>query len=148
MFRPALGAIAVLLTASLTAGCVSTSSKTFAELDRDHPKFESKDCQAAADDTRIHDEIKLMRTLISPVAVMISGGLLLPVVVANVSLDTADRLDASRMEVHCGGQGKSGVDIAQGVVGGAAFGLATGAAMNAVGPLPFPTMPTGTTPSK
>lgn len=147
MFRPALGVIAVLLTASLTAGCVSTSSKTFAELDRDHPKFESKDCRVAADDTRVHDELKLLRSLISPLAVMISGGLLVPVVVANVSFDTADRLDASRMEVHCGGEGKSAIDIAQGVVGGAAFGLATGAAMNAVGPLPVPTM-TGATPSK
>lgn len=147
MIRPALGTLAVLVTSLLTAGCVSTSSKTFADLNRDHPKFESQDCQVAADDTRIHDELKLIRTLISPVAVALSGGMLLPaVVVANVSLDTADRLDASRMEVHCGGEGKTSIDIAQGVVGGAAFGLATGGVMKAV-PLPVPTM-TGTTPSK
>ncbi|MBU3724288.1 MAG: hypothetical protein FGM18_02105 [Burkholderiaceae bacterium] len=130
-------------------GCVSVSSSTFAELRRDHPKFESQDCQVAADDTRIHDELKLLRTLISPVVVALSGGLLLPaVVVANASLDTADRLDASRMEVHCGGEGKTSFDIAQGVVGNAALGLATGAAVNAVGaPLPLPAMGGGT-PSK
>lgn len=147
MRKPALSTIAVLVTSLSLAGCVSISSKTFAGLNRDHPKFDSQDCQVAADDTRVHDELKLMRTLISPVAVMISGGLFLPVLAANVSLDTVDRLDASRMEVHCGGEGKTAFDIAQGVVGGAAFGIATGAAMNAVGPLPFPTIP-GTTPSK
>lgn len=132
----------------LLAGCVSTSSSTFAELDRNHPKFQSQDCQTAADDTRVHDELKLIRTMISPIAVVLSGGVLLPaVVVANVSLDTADRLDASRMEVHCGGEGKTAVDIAQDVVGGAALGLATGTAMHAVGPLPVPAM-TGATPTK
>lgn len=139
--------IVPLLLCLPLAGCVSTSSSTFAELNRDHPKFQSQDCQTAADDTRVHDELKLLRTLLSPIAVAVSGGMLLPaVVVANVSFDTADRVDASRMELHCGGEGKTAVDIAQGVVGGAALGLATGSVMKAV-PLPVPSL-TGTTPSK
>lgn len=139
--------IARLLLCLPLAGCVSTSSSTFADLNRDHPKFASQDCQTAADETRVHDELKLLRTLFSPIAVALSGGMLLPaVVVANVSLDTADRLDASRMEIHCGGEGKTSIDIAQGVVGGAAFGLATSGVMKAV-PLPIPSL-TGTTPSK
>ena len=118
------------------AGCVSTSSSTFADLDREHPKFQSQGCQTAADDTRIHDELKLIRMVASPVAVILSGGMLLPVVVANVGLDTVDRVDASRLEIHCGGEGKTATQIAEGVVTGAAIGLATGAAIGAaVGPV-------------
>lgn len=123
------------------AGCVSTSSSTFADLDRNHPKFQSQGCQTAAEDTRIHDELKLMRVVASPLAVMLSGGILLPAVVAaNVGLDTVDRVDASRLEIHCGGEGKTAAQIAEGVVTGAAIGLATGAAVGSVSPVSVPPM--------
>ena len=70
---------------------------------------------------------------------MLSGGLLLPAVVAtNIGLDTVDRVDASKMEKVCGGEGKTAEEIATGVVKGAAFGLATGAAGNAVGASSLP----------
>jgi len=76
----------------------------------------------------------------SPVALVLSGGVLLPAVIAaNAGLDTADRIDASRMEIHCGGKGKTAGEIATGVVGGAALGIVTGPAVNAVAPVPLPT---------
>ena len=128
-----------LFCAALLAGCASTSSKTFAKLDRDHPAFYSDACRTAADDTRLHDELKLARMIASPVALVLSGGVLLPAVIAaNAGLDTADRIDASRMEIHCGGKGKTAGEIATGVVGGAALGLATGPALNAVVPVQLP----------
>jgi len=127
--------IAFAVAPLLLTGCLSTSSRTFADLDRDHPDFHSYACKNAADDTRIHDELKLLRMVVSPVAVVLSGGTLLPAVIAtNAGLDAADRVDASRMGVHCGGAGKSVGEIAQGVVGGAALGIVTGPAMNAVAP--------------
>jgi len=76
----------------------------------------------------------------SPVALVLSGGVLLPAVIAaNAGLDTADRIDASRMEIHCGGKGKTAEEIATGVVGGAALGIVTGPAVNAVAPVSLPT---------
>ncbi|MFN4899943.1 MAG: hypothetical protein ACK5GG_00670 [Betaproteobacteria bacterium] len=124
----------------LISGCASTSSKTFSKLDRDHPAFHSDACRTAADDTRLHDELKLARVIASPVALVLSGGVLLPAVIAaNAGLDTADRIDASRMEIHCGGKGKTAGEIATGVVGGAALGIVTGPAVNAVAPVPLPT---------
>jgi len=124
----------------LISGCASTSSKTFSKLDRDHPAFHSDACRTAADDTRLHDELKLARMIASPVALVLSGGVLLPAVIAaNAGLDTADRIDASRMEIHCGGKGKTAGEIATGVVGGAALGIVTGPAVNAVAPVPLPT---------
>jgi len=124
----------------LISGCASTSSKTFSKLDRDHPAFHSDACRTAADDTRLHDELKLARVIASPVALVLSGGVLLPAVIAaNAGLDTADRIDASRMEIHCGGKGKTAGEIATGVVGGAALGIVTGPAVNAAAPVPLPT---------
>lgn len=124
---------ALLLLAALTSGCASHSGKTYATLNRDDPYFRSPECQQAARDIEIHDDLKLVHTIVSPVAVIMSGGLLLPAVfAANVGLDTADRVDASRMEIHCGGQGQSPIQIAEGVAKGAAFGLATSAAGSAI----------------
>lgn len=126
----------VALVCSLLAlvGCASTSGSTFAKLDRSHTSYESEQCQGAIRDTAVHDEIKLLRSIASPIAVVISGGTLLPaVLVANVGLDAVDRVDASKMGVHCGGEGQSAGQITLEVAKGAAFGLATSAAGNAVG---------------
>jgi hypothetical protein len=134
--------------AGILTGCSSTSSRTFSGLNRDHPAFHSDACRTAADDTRVHDELKLARMIASPVALMLSGGALLPAVIAaNAGLDTADRIDASRMEIHCGGKGKSAGEIATGVIGGAALGIATGPALNAVVPIQLPAGLGPTTPS-
>lgn len=126
--------VALVCALLALAGCASTSGSTFAKLDRSHPSYESERCQEAIRDTSVHDEIKLLRSIASPVAVVLSGGTLLPaVLVANVGLDTVDRVDASKMDVHCGGEGQSAGQITLDVAKGAAFGLATSAAGNAVG---------------
>jgi hypothetical protein len=129
----------LLLTVGMLTGCASTSSRTFSGLSRDHLAFHSDECRIAAEDTRVHDELKLVRMIASPVALVLSAGSLLPAVIAaNAGLDTADRIDASRMEIHCGGKGKSAGEIATGVVGGAALGIVTGPAFKAVAPIQLP----------
>lgn len=128
-----LSAVLTIAVLGALSGCASHSGKTYADLDRDNPYFHSTQCQKAARDIEVHDDIKLVRTIVSPVAIVLSGGLLLPAVfAANVGLDTVDRVDASRMEIHCGGEGKSPTQIAEGVAKGAAFGLATSAAGSAI----------------
>lgn len=129
----AASAVAILVLAGLISGCASHSGNTYASLDRDNPYFNSPECQQAIRDIEVHDDVKLVRTIVSPLAVIMSGGLLLPAVfAANVGLDTVDRVDASRMEIHCGGEGQSPVQIAGAVAKGAAFGLATSAAGTAI----------------
>jgi uncharacterized protein YceK len=131
--------VCLLLTVWILGGCASTSSRTFSGLNRDHPAFHSDEFRIAAEDTRVHDELKLVRMIASPVALVLSAGSLLPAVIAaNAGLDTADRIDASRMEIHCGGKGKSAGEIATGVVGGAALGIVTGPALKAVAPIQLP----------
>ena len=132
--QPRLPVLTALACAASLLGCASTSGEAYSQLDRSRPEYHSEQCQGAIRDIEVHDGLKLVRSVVSPVAVVLSGGVLLPAVfAANVGLDTVDRVDASKIEVVCGGEGKSAEQIATGVVQGAVFGLATGAAGNAVG---------------
>lgn len=129
------------------AGCASTSAKTYAQLDRDHPSFHTDTCQEAIRYTEVHDDLKILRSIASPVVVWLPGGVLFPAVMAaNVGLDTVDRVDASKLEVQCGGQGKTAGQIAEGVATDAALGLATSAAGSALTGGSF--IPAGLTPGK
>ncbi len=120
---------AVALAGTLVAGCASQSAKSFASLDRSNPAYQSDMCQQAIRDAEIHDDIKLGRMVASPVAVILSGGLLLPAVLAaNVGLNTVDHVDAAKLDWQCGGKGKSQEEIMKSVATGAAFDIATGSA--------------------
>jgi hypothetical protein len=122
-FRPA----AVMISCLYLAGCASQSAQSFANLDRNNPAYQSERCQQAIRDAEIHDDIKLGRMLASPVALILSGGLLLPAVLAvNVGLNTVDHVDAAKLDWQCGGKGKSQEEIVKSVARGAAFDFATG----------------------
>jgi hypothetical protein len=119
----------VLVSCILLTGCASQSSQSFAGLDRTNPAYESEMCQQAIRDAEIHDDIKLGRLVASPVAVILSGGLLLPAVLAaNVGLNTVDHVDAARLDWKCGGKGKTHEEVAGGIARDTLFGIFTGTA--------------------
>lgn len=119
----------VWLACVYLTGCASQSAQSFASLDRSHPAYQSEMCQRAIRDAEIHDDIKLGRMVASPVAVVLSGGLLLPAVIAaNLGLSTVDHVDAAKLDWQCGGKGKTQEEIVTGVAKGAVFGIFTGAA--------------------
>ncbi len=96
-------------------------------LDTSHPLYKSEACQQALSSVQNHKDAKSVSTVATPVLVLLSGGLLLPVVAANAGMDTVDRIDASNLEMRCGGKGKSKEEITEKVLGGAALGIAGGA---------------------
>lgn len=107
--------------------CASQSSKTIAGLDKSKPAFRSESCAKAVETADRQEDIKLTRTVASPLLVLLSGGVLaVPVVAANVGLDVADNINASDISVACGGEAKSTKEIAVNVGRGAAMGLTTG----------------------
>lgn len=123
------GPAAIVICCLSLAGCASQSAQSFANLDRSNPAYQSAHCQQAIRDAEIHDDLQVGRMVASPVAVMLSGGLLLPAVfAANLGLSTVDHVDASRLDRICGGKGKTQGEIVQGVAKGALFGIFTGAA--------------------
>jgi hypothetical protein len=123
---PYFSRIHVLLLSFALAGCASESELAAIRLDTTHPLYKSQACQQALSTVESHKEAKSVSTVAMPVLVFLSAGLLLPVVAANAGLDTVDRVDASNLEMRCGGKGKSKEEITEKVVGGAALGLAGG----------------------
>lgn len=130
--------LVVVLTIFL-AGCASQSTRAYFDLDKDHPDYLTQECQKAIEDTNVHDDLKLVRTIVSPVVLFFTGGAALPIVVAgNAGLDYADRSDASAMNSWCGGRVSTDEEIAQGVAEGVALSVVTSA-------IPTPTLPQAAT---
>ncbi len=117
-----------LVLAVLLGGCASQSELAALRLDTNNPQYRSEDCQSSIAGSAVHRDIKNITMVAAPVLVVLSAGLLLPVVAANAGLDAADRIDASNLTNRCGGQGESGGEIAGSVAAGAALGVATGLA--------------------
>ena len=120
-------AVSVALAACL-GGCASQSELAALRLDPSHPHYRSVGCQSSIAGGTVHRDVKNVTMVATPVLLVLSGGLLLPVLAANAGLDAADRIDASNMATRCGGRGESGSEIAGSVVTGAALGAATGLA--------------------
>ena len=127
MQPPFFSRFCVILFGIALAGCASESELAAIRLDTSHPLYKSEACQHALSKVQNHKEAKSVSTVATPVLVFLSGGLLLPVVAANAGLDTVDRVDASNLEMRCGGKGKTREEITEKVVGGAALGIAGGA---------------------
>lgn len=126
----------MLLLAALSlplAGCVSTSRATAKALDESRPQYATHDCQQSIRSTDLHEDLYIGRVIASPVLLILTAGAAAPLVIGgNVALDTADRIDASKMSETCGGPGRSAGEIASDVAGNAALGAATGAALDGV----------------
>ena len=120
-------AACVALAASL-GGCASQSELTALRLNPDHPKYRSEACQNSIEGSTVHRDIKSVTMVATPVLLVVSGGLMLPLLAANAGLDAADRIDASNMATRCGSRGESGSEIAGSVATGAVLGAATGLA--------------------
>lgn len=109
-------------------GCASQSELTSLRLDPKNPHYRSEGCQSSIAGSALHRDAKNLSMVATPVLLVLSGGLLLPVLAVNVGLDTVDRIDASNMATRCGGRGESGEEIAGSVATGAVLGAATGLA--------------------
>lgn len=117
--------LAIVLSLSL-AGCASQSELAALRLDPKNPKYRSEACQKSIAGSAAHRDAKTASMVATPILLVVSGGLLLPVLAANTALDTVDRVDAANMATRCGGRGESAGDIAGSVATGAVLGAATG----------------------
>lgn len=109
-------------------GCASQSELAALRLDPQNPQYQSAGCQSSIAGGAVHRDVKTVSMVATPVLLVVSGGLLLPVLAANVGLDAVDRIDASNMATRCGGRGETRGEIAGSVATGAVLGAATGLA--------------------
>ncbi len=120
--------VALLAIVACLGGCASQSELAALRLDPNKPQYRSEGCQSSIAGSAVHRDVKTVTMVATPALLILSGGLLLPVLAANAGLDVADRIDASNMTTRCGGQGESSGEIASSVLTGAALGAATGLA--------------------
>lgn len=126
-------AAGLALVAVLLSGCLSTSRATAVALDDRKPAYASENCQSAIRATEVHEDLYVGRMIATPLLLIATAGAAAPLLIGgNVALDTADRVDASRMSETCGGPGKTTGQIAGDVATNAALGAATGAALDGV----------------
>lgn len=115
------------LSAVFLVACASQSSKTVSTLDKSSAAYATEDCAKAIHTADTQENIKLGRTITSPLLAVLSGGILaVPIIAANIGFDVADNINASDIAVACGGESKSSKEIAVNVGRGAAMGLMTG----------------------
>ncbi len=116
--------VAIVLLLSLS-GCASQSELTAIRLDPSHPKYQTRGCKESLAAGTLHRDVKTATMVAAPALILMSGGLLLPVVAVNAGLDAADRVDASNMAHNCGGRAQPPSEIATDVAIGATVGVAT-----------------------
>ena len=127
----ALGrSLAVGLGLLMLTGCASYSQRAVTLLDGTKPQAQTDDCRTAMKKAELQDTLKNTRAVAAPVLVLLSGGVLaLPVLAANLGLETYDQVDAATIAKSCGGEVKSVERVALEIGGTAALGLVGGGAM-------------------
>ena len=134
--RPLLLAMCVLAL----PGCMSYSSKAVAELDHESDAFTSAECQNSRQNAGIHDNLKNIKLVASSSLMLIAGPVMaIPVLFANVGLNTADHIKANEIKTKCGGQALSIEKLTQSIAVDTGLGLLTGSALSGA------SVPIGTT---
>lgn len=123
----------ICAVAAALAGCATESEMAAIRADQNDPKYASPECQQSIAASTVHADRKNASMVASPALLLISGGLLLPVVAANAVIDYSDHADASALSRNCGGKGKSQAEIVESVSTRAVIGVAAN-----VVPIPLP----------
>ena len=125
--RPLLLAMCVLAL----PGCMSYSSKAITELDYESDVFASAGCQNSRQNAGIHDNLKNIKLVASSSLMLIAGPVMaIPVLFANVGLNSADYISANEIKSNCGGQALSLEKVTQSIAVGTGLGLVIGTALN------------------
>ena len=108
-------------------GCASQTRNMAESINPATTQYTEAACQRSFQLAPLHDEIKLTRSIATPSLLLLTGGgLLLPLLGLNMSLDAIDHFDASYVSRVCGGVATPSRNIFEKVVLGAGFGLFTG----------------------
>ena len=112
-------------------GCMSYSSKAVAELDHESEAFTSAECLNSRQNAGHHDNLKNIKLVASSSLMLIAGPVMaIPVLLANVGLNTADHLKANEINSNCGGQALTSEKVTRSIAFDAGLGLLTGTVLN------------------
>ena len=127
LIRPLVLAMCVLAL----PGCMSYSSKAVTELDHDSDVFATAECQNSRQNAGIHDNLKNIKLAASSSLMLIAGPVMaIPVLFANVGLNTADHMSANEIKSNCGGQPLTNEKVTRSIAVDTGLGLLTGSVLN------------------
>jgi hypothetical protein len=110
---------------------MSYSSKAVAELNQESEAFTSAECQNSRQNAGHHDNLKNIKLVASSSLMLIAGPVMaIPVLLANVGLNTADHLKANEINSNCGGQALTSEKVTRSIAFDAGLGLLTGTVLN------------------
>ena len=122
----------MLIGVLVLQGCASHSSSAVADLSNQGEAFNSPACQNARQNAWLHDDLKSIKSMAGPALLIIAGPVLLvPVLFANVGLNTADHLTANDIKAECGGNALTAGQITQRIARDASLSVLTGAVIPA-----------------
>ena len=126
-----LRALVLLMCVLALPGCMSYSTKAVAELDHESDAFKSAECQNSRQNAGIHDNFKNIKLMAGSSLMLIAGPVMaIPVLFANVGLNTADHLKANKIKSNCGGQALTNEKVTRSIAFDASLGLLTGTMLN------------------
>ena len=112
-------------------GCMSYSSKAVGELDHESDAFTSAECQNSRQNAGVHDSLKNIKLAASSSLMLIAGPVMaIPVLFANVGLNTADHISANEIKSNCGGQPLTNEKVTRSIAVDTGLGLLTGSVLN------------------
>jgi hypothetical protein len=128
--------VCILLVANLLLGaCASQSSKAIAKLDSGSPEFSSAPCQNARHNAWLYDEVQKNKLWAGPSVILLAGPIaVLPVLVTNIGLNSADHISANDISGQCGGQVLSQKTLNQNIAMDATLSVAVGGIAPALAP--------------
>jgi hypothetical protein len=118
----------------LWVGCASHSTQMARDLDKSKPEYRSAACQQTLGEVWVHQDIKNITTVSTPVLALAAGPVMaVPLFLAHVGLGAVDRVDAATLARRCGAPVPGVLDISTGVATDAALGVLGGSAGAAAG---------------
>ena len=107
-------------------GCASHSTQAIGKLDNAQPIFHSHACKNARTNAWVYQEAKDAKLWAGPSALLIAGPIaLIPVLLANASVNAADHLKAADIASNCGGNPPNPETVAGDIALDATIDIAT-----------------------
>jgi hypothetical protein len=128
--------LVVVYLGVLLPGCASHSTQAIGKLDNGHPVFNSNACKNARSNAWVYQEAKDAKLWLGPTTLLFVGPVaIIPLLIANTGLNTADHFKAADIASSCGGNPPNSEAVASEIALGATIEIATGSLIPSMLPL-------------
>ena len=107
-----LSVILLICWTCFLSACASYSQKAAQNLDKEHEKYASQECQEKLTSASTHQNIKNGQMILMPALAVLTGGtIMLPLLATNLTLGYQDNKNSSEIMFSCNGISKTDNEI-------------------------------------